>query len=251
MLIWSAAAVLLSSIPVFYVDWPQVSRRAGHLLDSLLHHPYFSVQEIRVIGGGKVGGSQIIAMTGLGRGKSIWKINPGSIEAKVSRHPWVREVVVRREFPQRVVIHVEEWVAKGIAVLGRLYYVNAEGFVFKEVEEGEKVGLPFITGLQLEGIVSHDRSAQERITQAVRLSELFGKNSISLSEIHYGPHGGVVIYPISYPVAVHMGWGDWLEKLKRLKGVLAEWRGKEKLLASLDLSFHDQVVARLRQGADS
>jgi hypothetical protein len=44
-----------------------------------------------------------------------------------------------------------------------------------------------------------------------------------------------------------MGWGEWDAKLKRLDRVLALWKGNEERLASLDASFNNQVVARLRK----
>jgi hypothetical protein len=247
LLVWSIGPVLFSLAFLFYVNWTEVSRMGNHLLSSFLQNPYFSVQEVRVAGGRRVGGSEIIALTGLRRGMKMWKIDPKVIEEKVSRHPWVRRVLVRREFPQRIVIKVEEWVAEGIVVLGRLYYVNAEGFIFKEVAEGEKVDLPLITGLRWGSIESHARSDRQRIAEALRLSDLIGKTSISISEIHFGNHRGVVIYPVTLPIALRMGWGDWPEKVHRLKHVLTKWRGKENRLALLDLSFSDQVVVRLRE----
>jgi hypothetical protein len=246
-LVWSIAAVLFTSTLFFYVDWHQVSRMAGQLRDSLLQHSYFSVQEIRVSGGRRVGGSEIVSMTGLRRGMKIWKIDPKSIEAQVSRHPWVRRVIVRREFPRRVVIQIEEWVAKGIVVLGELYYVNAEGFIFKKIAEGETVNYPLITGLKRADIESRAYSDRQRIAEALRLSDLFGENSITISEFHFGSHRGVVVYPVSYPVALHMDWGEWPEKVRRLKRVLSMWRGKVGRLAWVDLSFSDQVVVRLRE----
>ncbi|MEE9569923.1 MAG: FtsQ-type POTRA domain-containing protein [Candidatus Binatia bacterium] len=246
-LVWSIAAVLFTSTLFFYVDWHQVSRIAGQLRDYLLQHSYFSVQEIRVIGGRRVGGSEIVAMTRLRRGMKIWKIDSKGIEAKVSRHPWVRRVIVRREFPRRVVIQIEEWVAKGIVVFGELYYVNAEGFIFKKITEGETVNYPLITGLRRADIESHVYSDRQRIAKALRLSDLFGENSITISEFHFDSHRGVVVYPVSYPVALHMDWGEWPEKVRRLKRVLSMWRGKVGRLAWVDLSFSGQVVVRLRE----
>jgi hypothetical protein len=43
------------------------------------------------------------------------------------------------------------------------------------------------------------------------------------------------------------GWGDWDATLPRLAPLLELWKGNEERLASLDMSFRDQVVARLRE----
>jgi len=60
-----------------------------------------------------------------------------------------------------------------------------------------------------------------------------------------------VLYGSGLPIALHMGWGDWQEKIQRLDRVLALWKGHEERLASLDMSFRDQVVARLRRAKQS
>ena len=80
------------------------------------------------------------------------------------------------------------------------------------------------------------------------MGEHLEKSPDTLSEIHFNKDGEVVLYPISYPIAIHMGWGDWSNKVRRFRRVLSRWSGKEKHLGSLDLSFRNQVVARLREG---
>lgn len=194
-------------------------------------------------------GSQIISMTGVRMGMNMWEVDPQRIEAKLNRHPWVRGEVVRREFPQRVLIQVEEWEAKAVVVLEKLYYADQEGTIFKEVESGEDVNFPFITGLGDKKSVLHNPYAREKIAEAIRLNDLLAKSSIFLSEIHFLPHEGVVVYPTSHPVPLHMGWGAWPGKVRRLKQVLAQWKGRENRLTSLDLSYRNQVVVKLKGGA--
>jgi len=242
------SALVLLSLLSFYVDWPRVISAARQMREAFLNHEIFAVREIKVKGGEKVGGSEVVAMAGLSHGVSIWKVEPRAIEGKVARHPWVRRVLAWREFPRRVVIEVEEREAKAIAVLGELYYVDREGFIFKAVEEGEGTEFPLLTGLQ-QPALGHPTSfsTRQKIRQALRLNELMAQGSLALSEVHFLPQGGVVLYPLAYRLALHMGWGDWDEKLKRLERVLALWKDKEDRLAVLDLSFRDQIVARLRK----
>ena len=247
LLAWALVAVFLASTVALYVGRSHVIRWEGWLRDTLLDNPYFSVQEIKVKGGGKVGGSEIVAMAGMSQGINIWKIDPASIERRVAKHPWVRRVLVRRELPRRVVIEVEEREAKGIVVLGKLYYVDADGFVFKEVEEGENTDFPLFTGLQQADLTSQAYATRQKIREALRLGDLMAGGPLALSEIHFPPKGGVILYPMAYPIALYMGWGDWQGKLQRLNRVLEMWKGKEALLASLDLNFRDQVVAKIKK----
>ena len=244
---WAGGVGLVASALALYLSWTQVSRLAGQVSDTLLSNSYFSVQEIKVRGGGRVGGSEIVAMAGMSQGMNIWKIDPEIIEKKVSKHPWVKRVLVRRELPRRVVIEVEEREAKGIVVLGKLYYVDAEGLVFKEVEEGENTNSPLLTGLQQTELASQAHATRHKIREALKLSDLTARGPLALSEIHFPPQGGVVLYPMAYPIPLYMGWGDWQGKLTRLERVLAMWKGREARLAALDLSFRDQVVAKIRK----
>jgi cell division septal protein FtsQ len=219
---------------------------AVSLRDFVLESHYFSVREIQVRGADKVNGDEVIAMAGLRRGMSIWSIDLAAIENRIGRHPWVRRVFVRREFPRRIIIDVQERTPKAIVALRKLYYVDSDGVVFKEVGPGEDVKFPLLTGLRPEQITAPDPATRRRIQDALRLSEMMVQRSHSLSEIHFAKADRLVVYTTAYPIAMHMGWGNWGEKLSRMERLLALWKGNEERLAALDMGFRDQVVARLR-----
>ncbi len=247
-LIWLGGVALLSVLGVAAYRWHVPLTAAATAAPAFFfENSYFFVREIQVRGGEKVGGDEIVAMAGLRHGMNIWKIDPGGIEKKVAKHPWVRRVLVRRDFPRRIVIEVEERTPKAIVALGQLYYVDADGVVFKEVGAGENVNFPLLTGLRPEQLAKANPALRGKIQEAVRLGDLMAKDSRTLSEIHFDESGRLVVYTTAFPVALKMGWGEWDAKLKRLDRVLALWKGHEERLASLDASFNDQVVARLRK----
>jgi cell division protein FtsQ len=212
----------------------------------ILNNDYFSVREIQIRGGEKTGGSEIVTLTGLRQGMNIWEVEPAVIEQKIAKHPWVRRVWVRREFPHKVVVEIEERVPKAIVTMRGLYYVDAEGVVFKEVGEREDVNFPMLTGLRPEDLISSAPKLRRKIQDALRLSDLMANDLHALSEIHFDAGDRLVVYMMAHPMALHMGSGEWPEKVRRLERVLSLWKGNEDRLASLDVSFRDQVVARLR-----
>ena len=241
-----ALGIILFALVLYRLSGPLVIA-AGSLRDFVLESPYFSVREIQVRGADKVRGDEVVALAGLRRGMSIWSIDLAHIEKKIGRHPWVRRVFVRREFPHRVIIDVEERTPKAIVALRQLYYVDSDGVVFKEVGPGENVKFPLLTGLRAEQLTAPDPTTRRRIQDAIRLSEMMVQRSHSLSEIHFAKANRLVVYTTAYPIALHMGWENWEEKLTRMERLLALWKGNEERLASLDMSFRDQVVARLRK----
>jgi cell division protein FtsQ len=213
----------------------------------VLESAYFSVSEIQVRGGEKFGGNEIVTLAGLKHGMNIWHIEPAMIESKVAKHPWVRRVLVRREFPRRVVIEIEERTPKAIVAMGKLYYIDSEGIVFKEVGPGESVEFPLLTGLRREEVGSRDPAVRKRIQDAVRLGDLMAKDSRTISEIHFEAADRLTLYTTTYPLALRMGWGNWEDKVQRVDRVLKLWKGHEERLVSLDASFANQVVTRVRQ----
>jgi len=238
--------VMLLALVAYRLSGP-LAIAAASLREFVLESPYFSVNEIQVRGADKVSGDEVVAMAGLRRGMSIWSIDLASIEKKIGRHPWVRRVFVRREFPRRVIIDVQERTPKAIVAIRKLYYVDSDGVIFKEVGPGENVKFPLLTGLRAEQLTGPDPTIRKRIKEALRLSEMMVQRSHSLSEIHFAKADRLVVYTTAYPIALHMGWGNWAEKLTRMERLLALWKGNEERLASLDVGFRDQIVARLRQ----
>lgn len=218
--------------------------------DFIVDNRYFAVRQIEVHGSEKVGGDEIVAIAGLRRGMNVWDVDAVAIEKKIAKHPWVRRVLVRRDFPRRVVIEVEERTPKAIVGAGKLYYVDADGVVFKEVDSGEYIKYPMITGIYAETLLRGDPAARNRIRDAIRLTDLMAQHSHTLSEIHFEAPDRLVVYPTKFPVAWRLGWGDWEEKIARLDRLLELWKGNEERLASLDMSFRDQVVARVRGKRD-
>ena len=220
---------------------------AASLRDFVFESRYFSVREIQVRGGENVSGNEIVSMAGLSKGMNIWTVDPAGIERKIAKHPWVRRVLVHREFPRRITIDVEERKPRAIVAFGKLYYIDSDGVIFKEIQPGDKMSYPMLTGLSVEQLTAPGPALRERIQEAMRLGELMSQRAHKLSEIHFEQSDQLVVYTTQRALTLRMGWGDWEDKLARLERLLELWKGNEARLASLDVSFSDQVVARLRR----
>lgn len=212
----------------------------------VLTHPYFAVREVKVVGAEKLKGADIVVMSGLGPHTRIWSIDPTEVEERVRQHPWVKTVLIRRELPARLVITIKEWSPEAIVALDKLYYVADDGVIFKALDEEDSVDFPFITGLRAAELPPEEPGTREKLSQAVAFGKTVERTMLGLSEIRFRPGGGIVLYPVSYSVPFHVGWGDWDEKLDRLQWFLREFRGQGARFRAVDLSFRGQVVARPR-----
>ena len=241
-----AVGAVVLCVVLYRLNGPMLIAAAS-LRDFVVDNPYFSVREIQVRAGERVRGNQIVAIAGLRQGMNIWKVDPAAIERKIAKHPWVRRVLVHREFPHRITIDVEERAPKAIVAVRKLYYVDADGVLFKEVIPGDSMNFPMLTGLGAEELTAPDQDTRKRIEGAVKLAQLMEQRSHSLSEIHFDAPDKLVVYTTDRRLPLRMGWGDWEAKVARVEQLLTLWKGNEERLASLDMSYRDQIVARLRR----
>ncbi len=240
------AGLLVLAVMAYRLRGP-VLIAAASLRDFVVESPYFAVREIQVRGGEKVSGNEIVTIAGLSKGMNIWNVDPAGIEGKIAKHPWVRRVLVRREFPHRITIDVTERTPRAIVAIRKLYYIDDDGVVFKAVQAGDRMNYPMLTGLTTAQLTTPEPTLRRRLQEAMRLGELMAQHSHMLSEIHFDRPGQLVVYTAQQRMALRMGWGDWEDKLARLDRLLALWKGNEARLASLDVSFRGQIVARLRR----
>src|SRR5262245_27797142 len=106
-IIMCSTVLTLIAVTLAIYEWRRQLMTAGLAAQRfILEGPYFSVREIQVRGGEKFDGNEIVTMAGLKQGMNIWRIDPATIEQKVAKHPWVRRVLVSREFQRRVVIEI-------------------------------------------------------------------------------------------------------------------------------------------------
>lgn len=179
---------------------------------------YFELKEIHVEGNQRLTYGHILETGDVSLGLNCLEMNVGEVEDKLSDDPWVESVTVRREFPNRLRISVEEkvpafWTRQGDG----LYFADAHGKVIAPMHPGELAslpvlgvdqsiedGAPVLTGI-LRKIADHetpftqDQAAWIRLTSAHEL------------EIYLDGHAG------GEGLTVKMSMDRWELQLERIK----------------------------------
>lgn len=110
-----------------------------------IHHPIFSLHEIRVIGSdgaaGKVTHAQVAAITRRDFRGTFFTLDIERLRNSFEKLPWVRRADVRRQWPDRVDVVIEEH--KPLARWGTDALVNTQGEVFHAAYESP---LPTLSG---------------------------------------------------------------------------------------------------------
>src|SRR5947208_2993048 len=210
--------------------------------------PRFAIAGVEVHGASRVPVPRILAAAAIVPGTNLWTLDGGAVAARVSALPEIRRADLVRELPNRVTIVVEERRPFTLVHAGRLHWMDEEGRVLSEERRAVVPGVPVISGLTEEELVSMRTSPGPKARAAVALIRALLRSGNALaaeiSEIDMSRPEGPVLYTVD-GVEVRLGAEDWDERLARLEGVLAQVATQD--VSGVDLRFKDQVV--LRRGA--
>lgn len=206
----------------------------------LTHSDTFALRRIEVVGRlEKLTAGQIVAAAGLHTGVNLFSLDLQDLEAGISRLPWLRSVSIRRQVPDTLWIHAAEQNPRALLLDGRLFFVSAQGVVFKGLEEEAERDFVVITGMK----------AGQNFETALELIDFFEQNHdlalFGLSEIHYNAAIGYSVVTLKGPIEVKLGRGDFEKKLERLKKVWSTLEPRIPALRGIDLNDEERAIVKL------
>lgn len=209
-------------------------------------HPYFTLTEITVRGNRRLPRDEVLRLAGVEAGSSIWDASPDMIRANLLHTPWVRDAEVHREFPNGLTIAINERRPAAIVQLDELHYVDARGQVLGLVGADDSRDFPLITGLSTPAAKAYSEAG---IRRALRLIRLCARDSLlgPVSEIAIDKDYGATVFPLRPAIGVHVGWGNWRQKLGSSLRVLQAWEGRTDQVQRIDLSFRHRAVVKLKE----
>jgi cell division protein FtsQ len=239
-----AFQLLLLSFFLFTGHWVYV-----HLLED----SYFRVREVEIEGCSKIRPEAIRSLILIEGMPNLFAVKLEEVAAPVEAHPWVDQVVVRKIFPNKIRVQIEERKPVAILQLEKLYYIDAKGVIFSPVGEGDGYNFPFVTGLTRQALEKDSESSRELLVGAlelVRMTEAEKRPPLGeISEIHLSSIFGVQCYAKADGLEVRMGKDSFAEKVRRLSIVWSDIRKKGLSVTCIDCSDADRiVVTRTRTG---
>ena len=112
------------------------------LLGLLIFGSVFQVRDVQVRGAQRLTTAQVLAAAGLENGGSIFTLDPGAVERRTGRSPWIRTTSVSTVLPNKVTIQVEEW--RPVAVYqpggGQAWYLSDQAVALGPVAQGTAGG---------------------------------------------------------------------------------------------------------------
>ncbi len=234
-----AFQLLLLSFLFFIGHWVYV-----HLLED----PFFRVREIEVEGCTKIRPELIRSLIMIEGMPNLFTLRLGEIARRVETHPWIDHLVMRKVFPNKIKIHVEERRPIAILQLEELYYLDAKGVVFSPVKDGDGYNFPFLTGLTRQALEKDPETSKDLLLKALELLSRAEKEKVSpieeVSQIHMSRIFGIDCYNKTTGLEVKMGEDAFGEKMRRLSIVWSDLQKRGLSVISIDCSDLNKIVVK-------
>jgi cell division septal protein FtsQ len=155
---------------------------------------------------------------------------------------------VRKVFPNKILIQIEEKKPMAIIQLEELYYIDTKGEIFSPLGDRDEYNYPYLTGLTRQVLEKDPVEAKRLITKALELLRIMGQEKgpplEEISEIHMEKVFGIHCFTKAEGVEVKMGWEDFEEKLKRLSLIWSDLRKRGFSAVSIDCSELKRMVVK-------
>ena len=217
----------------------------------LLVSDLFRVDQITVQGNSRLTEQQAVALSDIEIGINTFNLDLALIGHKIEENPWVKQAQVQRIFPRQVVIRIKERQPVAIINLGYLYYLDAQGEIFKVLGATDSLDYPIVTGFDYDRAQGHDAEYAQRLRKIVELlTNLRGRDLFSLdqvSEIHHEAGGALSLYTLDGGVKIKLGEAEYSKKIDRLERIYAQLQPKLQLLDYIDLNVDEKVIVRIER----
>jgi cell division protein FtsQ len=218
--------------------------------DNLLRSPYVKLEKVVVIGVDESMRNELLEAAQLDFEASLFAINLDQVKERLEKHPWVKSVAVEKQFPHTLAIRVDKEEPWAIMAGEKLRYMNRSGRVFKEVEEGEPLDFPMVTGVPSDG-----EGMVKPVNTAVHVLRFLesekGRWSMEhLSELHVRGDGSVCLYYSSLPFGIKIRADEVANRMEDLKKVVEHLNrsGRIHTAKGINLEYADGAVVSFKKG---
>jgi cell division protein FtsQ len=219
-----------------------------HVYAHLLEDPFFRVKECAVEGIRKIPKETILSLAELEGMPNLFTLRLREAAKRLECHPWVEQVNVRKVFPNKILIQIEERKPIALLQLEELYYIDYKGVIFSPIGDGDPFNYPILTGLTRQILEKDPVEAKHLIMKALDFLRIVDNEKVfpqeEISEIHMEETFGIQYFTKTEGVEVRMGWEHFGEKLRRLSIIWSDLRKRGLSAVSIDCSDLKRMVVK-------
>lgn len=214
----------------------------------------FVLQAVKIQGNRFISKEELFELAGVNFYDDLVKLKTDEIERRIRSHGLIEDVSVSRFFPSTLKIRVKERTLLAVISGSAISAVDVNGTILNQFPAKAVYDLPAITGFRFisDSTGAHGPDQPALVQQAVALLNLLRSHDLviyhELSELHYSPSNGFVMYLRYNNTPVILGTDNFNEKLHYLSTIYYHLMEKNELATAkvIDIRFKDQVVVRNR-----
>jgi len=214
----------------------------------LLSTPYFEIKEISVRGLKELTEQDVLTQAAMTPRQNLLSVNVDALAGRISANPWVKNIHVGRELPNRIVLAIKE--RNPVALVKQsngLYLMDNEGNVFKKLDKNDEVDLPILTGVD----VKEKEKSRLLLSTLNLLQTMSASNRYSylgtIAEVNVKDVVGVSLLTDT-GLYLKLGTDNYEKKLNTLSVVMAdlEKRGMRKGYLFVDICDATKITIQYR-----
>jgi cell division protein FtsQ len=201
--------------------------------------PFFLIKATSVRGCRELTEKEVLALAALKSSQTIFSVNMAAMARRIASQPWVKNVTIDREFPNRLVIDVQERTALALCKMEEdLYLFDKDGVFFKKLEADDEVDAPVLTGFYQKGQFNKELFEKTMLLMQILAVSLSFPSLNAVSEINASDVSGLSLYTEN-GFCLKLGFGNYENKLKRLLPVLTALSKKDMKEGLLNIDLRD------------
>lgn len=206
----------------------------------------FIITEVEVVGNNLVSEQRVLSLSGLAVGNHLFSVTKKDAELYLHIDPLVKAAEVKRIWPNRVKITIEERTAAAMLHVGSaVIEVDETGKVLRRYTLVEQMDLPLITGIDLAdtGTIPGATIQITELTQALEMLQDLPDEAKPIGEINFSDMQNIKIYTLT-GVEIRIGdRSDFAQKCVLFINILNDIdKNLRKTLAYVDVSIPAKPV---------
>lgn len=206
----------------------------------------FSVRVVDMNPCGHVSGDEVAGILSAAARGNIWLLSKEEIGRRIRSHPFVREVSVRKAFPDKLVVHIEEREPVAMINLDALYYVDEQGSIFKRLTAYDPKNLPILTGFTRGDLAAKDPVTIRNLRNTIVLLRHAEAGSLShnISEVHYDAQDGYTLVTRDAGLRLKIGTMEFAEAMQRVEEAMPKLASLGQVKGVVDLKTAGRIFVR-------
>lgn len=215
--------------------------------------PLFNITQIEVINTNLLSKDKVISLSGIKKDQNIFRFLKSDVIKKIKEDPYVQDVKINRQLPNKVQIDIEERQRNfSLEFLNGYAYINNQGYIL-EISQ-DKLNLPVIKGASTEenNITPGKRLEQkdlEKLEMAIKIMTIAKENELDekVTSIDISNKNEYILYLESEKKTVYLGNQENLTtKMLYTKKIIEKESGNEGTIY-VNGDFTNKFKAYFRQ----